>query len=201
MYMAPPRKRLRRALVRAAFGCCVIVLAAAGFALRPASAQSGPSSLALEQRVKVAFLYKFLGYTEFPVNAFADAASPIVIGVVGADDMAAELARTVAGRSINNRPVAVRALRESELGTSLHLLFVAGSDCAKGARLVKAATGALLVVTECESGAPRGSVINFRIVDERVRFDVALDVAERNNVKLSSRLLTVANHVQKGAQP
>jgi hypothetical protein len=31
-----------------------------------------------------------------------------------------------------------------------------------------------------------------------VRFDVSLDSAERNNVKLSSRLLTVANRVVKG---
>jgi hypothetical protein len=58
----------------------------------------------------------------------------------------------------------------------------------------------MLVVTECENGLQIGSVINFRIVDERVRFDVALDAAERNGIKLSSRLLTVANRVQKGAQ-
>jgi hypothetical protein len=59
---------------------------------------------------------------------------------------------------------------------------------------------ALLVVTECDSGLQQGSVINFRIVEEHVRFDVSLDAAEKNNVKLSSRLLTVANRVQKGAQ-
>jgi hypothetical protein len=41
-------------------------------------------------------------------------------------------------------------------------------------------------------------VINFKVVDERVRFDVSLDAAEKNNVRLSSRLLNVANHVQKG---
>ena len=51
-----------------------------------------------------------------------------------------------------------------------------------------------------DNAMPQGSAINFHIVDERVRFDVALDVAERNGIKLSSRLLTVANHVQKGAQ-
>jgi hypothetical protein len=33
-----------------------------------------------------------------------------------------------------------------------------------------------------------------------VRFDVALDAVERNGIKLSSRLLTVANRVQRGAQ-
>ena len=40
--------------------------------------------------------------------------------------------------------------------------------------------------------------INFRIIDQRVRFDVSLDAADKNNVKLSSRLLTVAHQVHKG---
>ena len=66
------------------------------------------------------------------------------------------------------------------------------------ARLLRAAN-AQLTVTECDGGLRSGSVINFTIVDDRVRFDVSLDAAEKNNVKLSSRLLTVANRVQKGA--
>jgi hypothetical protein len=193
----PPHRRLARWTLACALGLCGV----AGLAPQPVLAQGSAGTLALERRVKAAFIYKFLGYTGFPPNAFADPASPVVIGVFGADDMAAELARLVAGRAANNRPIVVRALRESELAGTVHLLFVAGSDCARAGRIVRAASAALLVVTECDNGLQQGSVINFRIVDERVRFDVSLDAAERNNVKLSSRLLTVANRVQKGAQP
>jgi hypothetical protein len=166
----------------------------------PARAENAASSAALERRVKAAFLYKFLGYAEFPQNAFADPASPVVIGVAGADDLAAELARIVSGRTVNNRTIVVRVLRDAEIGTPVHLLFVGGFDAARVGRMVRAAGNALLVVTECDGGLQQGSAINFRIVDERVRFDVALDAAERNGIKLSSRLLTVANRVQKGAQ-
>ena len=154
---------------------------------------------ALERRVKAAFLYKFLGYAEFPPGAFLDGASPVTIGVLGADDLAAELARAVAGRTVNNRPVVVRALRDTDAQVPLHLLFVGGADAVRVGRLVRQAD-AMLVVTECEDGLRQGSVINFRIIDERVRFDVSLDAAERNGIKLSSRLLTVANRVQKGVQ-
>jgi hypothetical protein len=151
-----------------------------------------------ERRVKAAFLYKFLGYTEFPPTAFGDPASPVLIGVSGSDDMLAELARTVAGRTLNGRPITVKAVREGENPGALHLLFVAGSDAARVARVLRGAPGALLMVSECEDGLQQGSVINFRMVDEHVRFDVSLDAAEKNNVRLSSRLLGVANHVQKG---
>ncbi len=111
--------------------------------------------------------------------------------------MAAELARVVAGRQVRGRPIVVRALREGEQ-VQVHLLFVAGADSTRAARILRAAPAALLPVTECEHGLQFGSVINFRIIEERVRFDVSLDSAERNNVKLSSRLLTVANRVVKG---
>ena len=103
-------------------------------------------------------------------------------------------------RSFNGRPIEVRELREADAAARVHLLFVGGFDQQRVARIVRQASGAMLIVTECDSGLQLGSVINFRIVDERVRFDVSLDAAERNGIKLSSRLLTVANRVQKGAQ-
>jgi hypothetical protein len=169
-----------------------------GAALPPSAAfAQGASNQALERRVKAAFLYKFLGYADFPAAAFADSAAPIVIGVIGSEDMAEELARVVAGRQVRGRPIVVRTLREGD-PAQVHLLFVAGSDSARTARILRSAPAALLPVTECELGLQNGSVINFRIIEERVRFDVSLDSAERNNVKLSSRLLTVANRVVKG---
>jgi len=187
--------------------CCATFCAAqAAVMALPAQAQNpGPANGpgnggTLERRVKAAFLYKFLGYAEFPPGAFLDSSSPVTIGVAGADDLAAELARAVAGRTINNRPVVVRVLRDTDLQVPLHLLFVGGADPARVGRMVRQASGAMLVVTECEDGLQQGSVINFRIIDERVRFDVSLDAAERNGIKLSSRLLTVANRVRKGVQ-
>jgi hypothetical protein len=199
-------------------GVCAAVLAAA--VLVPAAAevapqapapapaqpqvqpQAAPAAAALpastERRVKAAFLYKFLGYTEFPSTAFDDAGSPVLIGVAGSDDMLAELARTVMGRTLNGRPITVKLVREGDNLGLLHLLFIAGSECARVARMLRGAPGAMLPVSECEGGLQLGSVINFKMVDDHVRFDVSLDAAEKNNVRLSSRLLNVANHVQKG---
>lgn len=153
-----------------------------------------------ERSIKAAFLYKFLGYAEFPASAFADANAPLVIGVAGADELAADLARIVAGRAVQGRPVLVRPLREQDPLVGVHLLFIGGDDPAR-LRTALRAIGAMptLVVTESQQGLQQGSVINFRIVEDRVRFDVSLEAADRNSVKLSSRLLTVANHVHKGA--
>jgi hypothetical protein len=198
---APPPAR-RRAAGRLALCSLATALSMAavlvGGALPPSPAHAqGASGQALERSVKAAFLYKFLGYADFPASAFADSAAPVTIGVVGSDEMTAELGRVVAGRQVRGRPIVVRTLREGD-PAQVHLLFVAGNDNARAARILRSTQAALLPVTECELGLQYGSVINFRIIEERVRFDVSLDSAERNNVKLSSRLLTVANRVVKG---
>ena len=188
----------RTGLLAAVLAVCACLPAAAE--VQPQAQASAPvvPAASTERRVKAAFLYKFLGYTEFPSTAFGDAGSPVLIGVAGSDDMLAELARTVMGRTLNGRPITVKLVREGDNPGPLHLLFVAGSECARVARLLRAAPGAMLPVSECDGGLQHGSVINFRMINEHVRFDVSLDAAEKNNVRLSSRLLNVANHVQKG---
>ena len=157
--------------------------------------------MALERSVKAAFLYKFLGYVEFPAGTFTDAAAPLAIGVIGADELAAELSRLVAGRNVQSRPVVVRTFRDNETPAGVQLLFIGGDeDSARLRAIVKAGVPPrMLIVTESENALQHGSIINFKIVEQRVRFDVSLEAAERNSIKLSSRLLTVANHVHKGA--
>jgi hypothetical protein len=188
----------RLAVARWSFACMAALCAVLALMPQVVLAEAASSGSVLERRVKAAFLYKFLAYTDFPGNAFADPSSPVLLVVAGSDEMAADLAAITAGRTVANRPIVVRPLRENE-GGAAHLLFVAGADCARAGRVIHA-TRAYLVVTECDSGLQQGAVINFRIIDEHVRFDVSLDAAERNNIRLSSRLLTVANRVQKGAQ-
>jgi hypothetical protein len=163
-------------------------------ALAQGAAASAPS---LERSVKAAYLYKFLGYVEF--GAPGEPGSPLVVGVLGADDVAAELTRITAGKTVNGRPVSVRALREGDALAGMQMVFV-GADSAVSPKVLRlAAQNGVLGVSEDENGLQQGAVINFRIVEDRVRFEVSLPAAERSNLKLSSRLLSVAWHVQKGS--
>jgi hypothetical protein len=150
----------------------------------------------LERSVKAAFLYKFLAYVDYP----GEAPPQYTVGVMGADDVAGELAQIAKGRTVNSRPIEVKLLREGDALNGVQLLFVGGDTGRPQQVLRTAAQQGVLTVTEVENGLQQGSVINFRVVEERVRFEVSLPAAERNNVKLSSRLLSVAYQVQKGGQ-
>lgn len=177
----------------------LLALLVAPLAARAHDHDRAGAATAHERTFKAAFLYKFLSYTEFPAHAFSDAGAPFVIGVAGSDEMAKEVARIVAGRAINGRAVSVQLLHEGEAAAPVHLLFVAGHDCAKVVRVLRQWSPApILLVSECGHGLQAGSTINFKVIERQVRFDVSLDAAEKSNIKLSSRLLSVANHVSKG---
>jgi hypothetical protein len=160
----------------------------------PCWAQPGPQ--AAEVQVKAAFLYKFLSFVEWPAHAFASDLSSIVIGVVGADALADELAAVVAQRTAQGRPVRVRKLRPGESVAGVHLLFLGRAEGSRAAGLVASAKGlSLLIVSDSDEAFANGSAINFVVVDNKLRFDVALRPAERGNLKISSRLLAVARKV------
>lgn len=174
----------------ALFLAVVVVLNCAGMR----SANNGVS--APEHRVKAAFVYKFGDYVEWPQEAFAAPNSPLVIGVVGADPVAEELARITAGRTIGGHPVVVRNLDYGEPLSGLHVVFIGQADRRRMAAAVQAIKGQpALTVTDSINGLALGSAINFVVVSDKVRFDIALASAEANRLKISSRLLAVARTV------
>jgi hypothetical protein len=150
----------------------------------------------LEQKVKAAYLFKFGGYVEWPENAFPSKESPLVIGVAGADVLAEELLQVIAGRTMNGRQVSIRRVASGESLSNLHVLFVGRSEVGRLNEL-SAQARPVLTVTDMEKGLAQGSVINFVVVDQRVRFEVALDAAKRNGLRIGSPLLSVATHVKE----
>jgi hypothetical protein len=178
-------------------GRALLCLALAGMAAAPLRAQEAAS---LERRVKAAFVYKFVDYVTWPDGVFARPDTPLVFGVVGDEQVAADLALTIAGRAAAERPLAVRRLRDGDPVTGIHILFVAGREPARLAQAMRiAGTQPVLIVSEADGALDRGSAINFVLAGDRVKFEIALDAAEKRGLKLSSRLLTVALNVRPGS--
>lgn len=151
---------------------------------------------ALEQELKAAYLYRFLGFIEWPGGALP-AGAPIAVGVLGADDVLAELQSILPGRSAQGRAVTARRVREGEPLDGLQLLFV--GRAAAGA-LPRVGPPGMVVVSDADGALDRGAAIAFVRSEGRVRFNVALDTAERQGVRISSRMLSVAEQV-RGRRP
>ena len=176
------------------------VLLAMAAALLATSALSQTSGAADEAKVKAAFLLRFGQFVVWPRETLPQGDMPLVIGVAGADAIAAELAQqAAAGRASRGRPVVVRNVRAGDEPAAMHLLFVGAGEAARIAHYAAAIRGRpILLVTESPGALGQGSMINFVVSDRRVKFEIALDPAEKAGLALSSRLLAVAMRVLKG---
>jgi hypothetical protein len=147
--------------------------------------------------VKAAFLYNFTGFVTWPPEARAG--EGIVIGVMGAEEVEAELRRSAAARP--GRAVTVRRVVSVDDAFGAHILFVGARENARLGNLLPALRQApILTVTEAPDGIDRGSMINF-VTADRVQFEISVEAAARSGLHLSSRLLSVATRVKKGASP
>jgi hypothetical protein len=179
----------------AALAAIIVVVTAA-----PCFAQSTDGAPVAERSVKAAYLYKFASYVDWPENVSNARLLPLQIGVLGAQDLSDELATITNGRQIGGRPIQVRQLRSSDPVDDLHILFIGRDEASRLERLLTPARSRpILTVTDSDDALTAGSIINFVVFDETVRFEISLLEAEQSGLRLDARLLAVAKAVRRKA--
>jgi YfiR/HmsC-like len=150
--------------------------------------------------VKAAFLFNFVKFVEWPIDA-APSSTPLVIGVVGSDGIEESLLATIGGKAINGRPLTVKRLSGADDVTRVHLLFVGSDEKGRVTELLRRVDGiSVLTVSDADRFCQSGGVIGLLMEDNRVRFDVNLDAADRGRLKVSSKLLALARHVRSSSK-
>jgi hypothetical protein len=163
---------------------------------RAPSAAEPEWSPAFEYQVKIGFVYNFTKFVEWPSQSFPDPGTPLTIGVLGSDPLGDALEQTLHGRTVNGRPVVVRHLRRADEIGGLHVLFVSPSLGAEVPRVLQTVRASpILTIGDMQRFNDLGGIINFKIEDHRVRFDINIDAARRAGLRLSSQLLSVATVV------
>lgn len=150
--------------------------------------------------MKAAFVFRFTEFVTWPDAAYPRPDAPFVIAVAGRGPYVEDLRQTVTGRSVGGRPVVVRRATEIESPAAAHILLIPHSERQRLREWVRSASRHALIVTETDGALDYGSVINFVLVEGRVRFEVSLAAAEKHGLQMSSRLLALALNV-RGATP
>lgn len=165
-----------------------------------ASAQPAGAANAAEAQVQAAYIYKFIGFAEWPEGTFSTPDEPLVIGVIGADDIAAELEGLVAGRAVERRRLEIRRLSDDK-PIALHVLVIGSLGRSALDRILDDVRGDPVLVVSRERIAEAPEVmINFVTLQQRVRFEVALASAARSRIRFSALMLSAAHRVN-GEQP
>jgi hypothetical protein len=150
-----------------------------------------------EYQVKAAFLYNFAKFVEWPPEAMPKANAPLILGVVGEDPFGPVLEETLKGKTANGHPFVVRRFRREEDASGCQILFTSSSDQRYIRSLLAVLKGSsVLTVGETERFCRLGGIINFTLEENKVRFKINVDAAERARLNISSKLLRVANVVR-----
>jgi len=152
-----------------------------------------------EYQLKAVFLFNFAQFIEWPPEAFPDAQTPLVIGVLGEDPFGAYLDETVRGETVNNRPLAVQHYRQVEEIKTCHVLFISRSEAYRLEQILASLKGRnILTVGDAVGFARRGGMIRFLIEQNKIRLRINLGAAKDANLVLSSKLLRPAEIIAPG---
>ncbi|WP_395685282.1 YfiR family protein [Caenimonas koreensis] len=204
--LAPSAMLPRKGVARWAAIGCLAALAALGGPAHESRAQTlaqAQGAQATERMrsalVKAAFLHKFFSFVEWPEGTFARPDTPVRIGVMGDEEVYADLNALARDRPRDGRPVTVVRLLPGDPVTGVHILYVKADTKARASDVLAAVPEGVLTVGDVDSAHPRGSVMSFFMEDDRVRFGVSLEAAARQKLRLNARLLSVARRIQGSA--
>ena len=158
---------------------------------------SAPAQSVNEYQMKAAYVYNLAKFVEWPADTFKTARDPIGICVLGQSPIFAPLSEAVNGEMIDDHKLSVRQV--SDVGQAGHcqILFVGSAD-RKYLQFVlqDQRTAGILTVGEKPAFAAEGGVVAFALVDNRVQIEINLEAAERQKLRISPKLLSLARIVK-----
>lgn len=170
--------------------CACILLGQAGMV------EAETSALQTEARIKVAYIYNFLKFIEWPDAGQPAAGEPIRICEMGAGPLAGVIGE-LASRTVLDRPIEVVHLQGTEAFASCRILFVGGREEARLALLLQQVEGTpVLTVSDIPGFARRGGMIGFVTQQDRVKVEINQRPVRDAGLKVHAKLLEVARIVQ-----
>lgn len=151
-----------------------------------------------ERQVKAAFLFNFIKFVTWPAESFHSPDEPMTLCVIGNEPIGEDLQRLLTANSAKSRPLKMERVDESQSFRRCHVVFF-GSDQVRQREFLTAIAGLpILTVGEAGQFGRWGGIITFVMDNDRVRFEINQDAADRARLKISSKLLSLARSVTVG---
>ncbi len=130
---------------------------------------------------------------EWPDSAFATPSGPLVICVVGESPFRGLLDRAARNQTAHGRAMQVRHLERVTQESGCHIVFASGSSRQSIAEVLDAVRESpVLTVTDNQRRGGRAGIIDFVLQDDRVQFSIDDKAATAHDLRISSRLLSLA---------
>jgi hypothetical protein len=146
-----------------------------------------------EYELKAAFLVNFAKFIDWPEPAFASSAAALVIGVVGTDPFGSDLDEAIKGRQIGTHPIVAKRIDWRDDMSHFQLIFIGVSEKRSLSSILRRLDSSTAVtVSDIDHFCDAGGIIAFVAKNNQIRFEVNVEAAQKRNLKISSKLLSLA---------
>lgn len=149
-----------------------------------------------ESSVKAAFVYHFTKFVDWPAESLPGAGDSFKICIAGEKTLLEALMTASAGKKAAGRPLSVVVIQSPREAASCQVLYI-DADPQKQEPMLAAVRGTgVLTVGENESFFPGGGIVRLKLDQGRIRIVINLREAERSRLRVSSRLLSLAEVIK-----
>jgi hypothetical protein len=187
-----PKRRYRYVL-----RCMVTLLCLSALTSWEAPVCDAGAQQPTEYEIKVAFIYKFISFVEWPSASFPEEETPIRIGVLGDDPFGTALDKLVKEKSVRQRKLEAKRSKDPSDLVECHIVFVAKSHAGN----IKSLSGQfhekhILTIGDSPGFAENGGIINLIEREGKIRFEISTKAAKAAEIRISSQLLDLAKVVE-----
>jgi hypothetical protein len=176
-------RQLQTAIFAALFGAVIVCAGEVAWA----------ADVARADELKAAYLFNFAKLVEWPASSSPDTLTLCFVGATGVHDA---FKRTAGDKQVGTRRIVVRPLGISEPRTGCDVLYLDAS--LTGQQLPESVLPGSLTVSDGLNFAAHGGMIELFAEGNRLRFNINLPSAQRAGLRISSNLLQLAAHIEKG---
>lgn len=140
--------------------------------------------------IHAAMVYNFIKYVQWPDG---DQGGEFVVGVIGDDNVFNTLKQWYDGKPKGSKKYVIKKLGSADESGVCQVVYVGKSKSKEFENIKTSTTGkAVLTVTDGNGLGQKGSCINFKVVDGKLKFELNQGVVTGANLKISSQLSSMA---------
>ncbi|MBS1950237.1 MAG: hypothetical protein OJF59_002159 [Cytophagales bacterium] len=139
--------------------------------------------------IHAAMIYNFLKYIQWP----DDGGTEFVVGVLGEDNVFNTLKSYYDGKPKGSKKYAIKKLSDISEASTCAVVYI-GKNRSKDFENVKNAISgkSILTITDSFNLGKKGSCINFKVIDEKLKFEINQASMSSANLKVAGQLASMA---------
>jgi hypothetical protein len=134
-------------------------------------------------------IYRFTKYIDWPADKKT---GDFIIGIVGDSPLYDEMKGFVVNKMVGNQKIVIKKFPSSAPDYNCHILFICEEESSSLKKIaIRTAGASVLLVSEEDGLASKGSCINFIVVSDHLKLEINKNNIEKRGLSVATELLSL----------